>query len=239
MLAAVQYVKGCVSGMAWQISSYLKLSPLSNGDSLKMIQRREFLLGLFASAFASGAALGSNLFSEPKPKALKLISAAESQIGLTVSYDPNYTQIAYPGGDVPIERGVCTDVIIRAYRQAFGFDLQKLVHEDMKINFSVYPTKWGLKKPDSNIDHRRVPNLQTFFARQNAGLPISTRAIDYRAGDIITMLLPGNLTHIALITHYANSDGTKPLCIHNIGGGARLEDVLFTYPLTGHYRFQV
>jgi uncharacterized protein len=239
MLAAVQYVKGCVLGMALKIGSCLKLSPLSKGDNLNMIHRREFLTGLCASAFASRAAFGSNLFSEPKPKALKLISAAESQIGLTVSYDPNYTQIAYPGGDVPIERGVCTDVVIRAYRQALAIDLQKLVHEDMKSNFSAYPRKWGLKRTDSNIDHRRVPNLQTFFARQNAGLPISTYAIDYIAGDITTMLLPGNLTHIALITHYANSDGTKPLCIHNIGGGAKLEDVLFAYPLTGHYRFQV
>jgi uncharacterized protein len=204
-----------------------------------MIKRREFIISLSALAFASRSASAFSQFSEPGAKALKLISAAETQIGLTLNYDPNYTKIDYPGGDVPLERGVCTDVIIRAYRQALAIDLQKLVHEDMKNSLSAYPTKWGLRRTDSNIDHRRVPNLQTFFTRQNAELPISKSAIDYKPGDLITMLLPGSLTHIALITHYANSDGTKPLCIHNIGGGAKLEDVLFTYPLTGHYRFQV
>ncbi len=204
-----------------------------------MIKRRKFILGLTASAFGSPSAFAAGQFSEPQPKALKLISAAEGQIGITLAYDPNYTQINYPGGDVPLGRGVCTDVVIRAYRQALGIDLQKLVHEDMKSNFSAYPTKWNLKKPDSNIDHRRVPNLQVFFARQKAQLPISSNAIDFKPGNIITMLLPGNLTHIALITHYANLDGTKPLCIHNIGGGAKLEDVLLEYPLTGHYRFQI
>ena len=197
------------------------------------------MIGFSALGFTSCSAVAASQYSEPGPKALKLISAAEGQIGLTVSYDPNYTKIDYPGGDVPVERGVCTDVIIRAYRQAFGLDLQKLVHEDMIVNFSAYPAKWGLKKPDTNIDHRRVPNLQAFFARKNARLPISKDTVDYKAGDLITMLLPGSLTHIALITHYANSDGTKPMCIHNIGGGAKLEDVLFTFPLTGHYRFQV
>jgi uncharacterized protein len=204
-----------------------------------MIKRREFIIGLSALAFASRSASAFSQFSEPGAEALKLISAAETQIGLTLNYDPNYTKIDYPGGDVPLERGVCTDVIIRAYRQALAIDLQKLVHEDMKNSFSAYPTKWGLRRTDSNIDHRRVPNLQTFFTRQNAELPISKSAIDYKPGDLITMLLPGSLTHIALITHYANPDGTKPLCIHNIGGGAKLEDVLFAYPLTGHYRFQV
>jgi uncharacterized protein len=204
-----------------------------------MIKRREFIIGLSTAALAPRSAFALSQFSEPEAKALKLISAAENQIGLTVSYDPNYTQMHYPGGDVPIERGVCTDVIIRAYRQAFAIDLQKLVHEDMKVNFSAYPIKWGLKKPDSNIDHRRVPNLQAFFARQSAQLPISTDTTHYKPGNLVTMLLPGNLTHIALITHYANPDGTKPLCIHNIGGGAKLEDVLFAFPLTGHYRFQL
>jgi uncharacterized protein len=204
-----------------------------------MVKRREFIICLSALAFASRSASAFGQFSGPGAKALKLISAAETQIGLTLNYDPNYTKIDYPGGDVPLERGVCTDVVIRAYRQALAIDLQKLVHEDMKNSFSAYPTKWGLRRTDSNIDHRRVPNLQTFFTRQNAELPISKSAIDYKPGDLITMLLPGSLSHIALITHYANSDGTKPLCIHNIGGGAKLEDVLFSFPLTGHYRFQV
>jgi uncharacterized protein len=169
--------------------------------------------------------------------AKKLIAAAENQIGKTLSYDPNYSQIAYPDGDVPIERGVCTDVIIRAYRDGLGVDLQKLVHEDMATNFSKYPHKWGLKKPDSNIDHRRVPNLQTFFARKKSSMPLSLDGKDYQPGDVVTMNLPGNLTHIALVTHRPTPDAQRPLCVHNIGAGARLDDTLFAFELTGHFRF--
>jgi uncharacterized protein YijF (DUF1287 family) len=167
----------------------------------------------------------------------KLVDAAESQIGLTVVYDPSYLKIGYPGGDVPIERGVCTDVVIRAYRKGLGFDLQKAVHEDMAANFGSYPKQWGLTRTDRNIDHRRVPNLQTFFRRKNAALKITERGTDYRAGDLVTMLLPGNLPHIAIVSATANEEGTQSLLIHNIGGGARKEDVLFSYPVTGHYRF--
>lgn len=176
-------------------------------------------------------------FAEPEPWAAKLIAAAESQIGRTLWYDPAYTKLTYPGGDVPLEKGVCTDVVIRAYRAGLGMDLQKMVHEDMASAFSAYPKNWGLKRPDRNIDHRRVPNLRAFFKRRDVSLPVTDRGADYLPGDLVTMMLPGNLPHIALVTHRANADRTAPLCVHNIGAGARLEDALFAYELTGHYRF--
>jgi uncharacterized protein YijF (DUF1287 family) len=177
------------------------------------------------------------IFAEPESWTRKFIGAAESQIGVTVTYDPAYTKIGYPGGDVPIERGVCTDVIVRAYRDGPGADLQKLVHEDMTRNFGVYPKLWGLTRPDSNIDHRRVPNLATYFGRKGEKLKLSTDGRDYRPGDIVTQMLPGGLTHIILLTHRASRDGQRPLAVHNIGAGARLEDVLFAFEITGHYRF--
>lgn len=176
-------------------------------------------------------------FAQAEPWATKLIAAAESQIGKTLWYDPTYTKLTYPGGDVPLEKGVCTDVVIRAYRAGLDLDLQKLVHEDMASAFSFYPNNWGLKRPDRNIDHRRVPNLRAFFKRKGASLPVTNRGADYMPGDIVTMMLPGNLPHIALVTHRANADGTHPLCVHNIGAGARLENTLFAFKLTGHYRF--
>lgn len=166
-----------------------------------------------------------------------LVEAAESQIGQTLLYDPSYVRIAYPGGDVPPDRGVCTDVIIRAYRQGLGFDLQKAVHDDMAANFSAYPKHWGLKRTDTNIDHRRVPNLQVFFKRRKAELAVSAKPSDYLAGDLVTMMLPGNLPHIGIVSSTWNDDASRPLLVHNIGGGTQRQDVLFTYPVTGHYRF--
>lgn len=177
-------------------------------------------------------------FAVAEPWALKLIRAAEAQIGVTLSYDPSYTRIAYPGGDVPREKGVCTDVIVSAYRDGLGVDLQELVHRDMRQAFASYPRIWGLKRPDPNIDHRRVPNLRTFFARGGHGLQVSDDPRDYRPGDVVTQKLPGNLDHIVLVSDRANDDGTRPLAVHNIGAGARLEDVLFTYAITGHFRFK-
>jgi uncharacterized protein YijF (DUF1287 family) len=177
------------------------------------------------------------VFAMPEPWAQKLIAAAEQQIGVTQRYDPAYTQLKYPNGDVPRERGVCTDVVIRAYRDGLGIDLQKVVHEDMRKAFSAYPKKWGLKKPDPNIDHRRVPNLQAYFKRRGAALGVSENASDYLPGDVVTQMLPGNLPHIVIVSHRANADGTRPLVIHNIGAGARSEDSLFSYEITGHYRF--
>ena len=169
----------------------------------------------------------------------KLVAAARKQVGVTLTYDAAYSRLDYPGGDVPRERGVCTDVLVRAYRDGLGIDLQVLVHEDMRRAFSAYPTLWGLKKTDRNIDHRRVPNLQAFFKRAGAALAVSERGADYLPGDIVSQMLPGNLPHIAIVADERTSDGSRPLVVHNIGAGARLEDVLFSYKITGHYRYEV
>ena len=167
--------------------------------------------------------------------AAKLVHAALDRTMQTVRYDGAYLRIEYPGGDVPADTGVCTDEVIRAYR-ALGFDLQKLVHEDMKRNFAAYPKHWGLRKPDSNIDHRRVPNLQVFFKRQGAALPVTQNAVDYKPGDLITCTVAGRLPHIAMVVP-APDGGSTPWIVHNIGNGPQLENRLFEFPLTGHYRF--
>ena len=164
-----------------------------------------------------------------------IASEARSQIGKTTSYDPSYVGLSYPGGDVPLEKGVCTDVVVRALRGAVGLDLQKLVHEDMKIEFSAYPNIWGLKKPDPNIDHRRVPNLKTYFNRRGFSLPVTRRADDYLAGDLVTCTVGRNLAHIMVVSDKKTSDGV-PFVIHNIGSGTKEEDRLFEFPITGHYR---
>lgn len=164
-----------------------------------------------------------------------LVSAAREQIGVTVLYDPAYRTIAYPGGDVPSDRGVCTDVIIRALRVAFGFDLQTKVHTDMKANFSSYPKNWSLRKPDPNIDHRRVPNLQKFFERLGCSIAISDQLKDYQPGDIVTCLVSQKLPHIMIVSDKTSISG-RPLVIHNIGNGTQEDDCLFMYKITGHYR---
>lgn len=165
-----------------------------------------------------------------------LLSAALAQTEQRVVYDGSYRRIAYPGGDVPANIGVCTDVIVRAYR-AIGVDLQQRVHEDMRSAFHAYPKLWGLSKPDPNIDHRRVPNLQAYLRRQRAELPRSRDANAFRPGDLVTWMLPGNLPHIGIVTDRRSDDGARPLIVHNIGQGPKLEDMLFAYPITGHYRF--
>lgn len=167
-----------------------------------------------------------------------LIDAAMERTRNTVRYDGAYVSIAYPGGDVPADTGVCTDVVIRSYR-ALGIDLQQLVHEDMVANFDAYPSRriWGLSKPDSNIDHRRVPNLQTFFHRHGVAMPPTDQASDYKPGDIVSWMLPGNLPHIGVVTDVRSTDSERPLIVHNIGEGPQLEDMLFGYPITGHYRY--
>jgi uncharacterized protein len=170
--------------------------------------------------------------------AAELVKAAERQIGVTLRYDPAYTKIGYPGGDVPRERGVCTDVIVRAYRDGLGIDLQELLHKDMRKAFKVYPRNWGLKRPDPNIDHRRVPNLRTFFARGGFALEATSDPSGYLPGDVVSQMLPGNLAHIVLVTGRANADRSRPMIVHNIGAGARLEDRLFEFEITGHYRFK-
>jgi len=201
-----------------------------------MLLRRSLL----ASGLSSGLMLALPSFARAEQSAeQKLVTAVRGQVGVTLIYDPAYSRLGYPGGDVPRERGVCTDVIVRAYRDALDLDLQVLVHEDMRRAFSAYPPLWGLKKTDRNIDHRRVPNLQAFFKRAGAALPVSENAADYRPGDIVSQMLPGNLPHIGIVVDERTADGVRPLVVHNIGAGARLEDVLFAYPVTGHYRYRV
>ena len=153
-----------------------------------------------------------------------------------VEYDLTYYRIPYPMGDVPPDKGVCTDVVIRAYRK-MGIDLQQEVHEDMRQNFQLYPKYWGLKTTDRNIDHRRVPNLMNFFSRKGIVLPISKNAADYRAGDIVCWQLPRGMKHIGLIVHQKSKDQQRPLVIHNIGNGQVMEDMLFSFPVIGHYRY--
>lgn len=165
------------------------------------------------------------------------ITAARSQIGKTLRYDPSYRTIAYPNGDVPIGSGVCTDVVIRALRDAYNYDLQKHVHEDMKRNFSKYPQIWGLRVPDKNIDHRRVPNLRAFFERNGWSLPLSNQPSDFIPGDLVTCTIPPNLPHIMIVSDRLSEDDI-PLVIHNIGNGAQEENLLFEFELTGHYRIE-
>lgn len=168
---------------------------------------------------------------------LKLSDAALSLTRERVEYDGKYYSIPYPNGDVPKSKGVCTDVVIRAYRK-LGIDLQKEVHEDMKANFSKYPKTWGLRSTDTNIDHRRVPNLQVFFSRKGEIKPVTKNAQDYKPGDIVTWMLPANLPHIGLVVNKKSADGKRYLIVHNIGYGQVMEDCLFSYKITGHYRYK-
>ncbi|MBZ0274096.1 DUF1287 domain-containing protein [bacterium] len=166
--------------------------------------------------------------------ARRIVDAANERTTHTVRYDGAYVRIPYPGGDVPADQGVCTDVLVRAFRSV-GFDLQKLVHEDMRRAFSKYPRTWGAAAPDPNIDHRRVPNLMTFFARNGAVLPKSTDAADYTPADIVAWRLPNGLTHIGILVE-RGAHG-RPLAVHNIGAGPQKEDVLFEWEIIGHYRW--
>jgi uncharacterized protein YijF (DUF1287 family) len=166
----------------------------------------------------------------------KLVKAARERTSHRVTYDGSYLRIDYPGGDVPDNIGVCTDVVIRSYRKV-GIDLQRMVHEDMRANFGLYPDKWGMKKPDTNIDHRRVPNLRTFFTRHGSKLSITNNPDDYLPGDLVTWMVTGNLPHIGIVTDTRTIFGRHPLIVHNIGRGPVLEDILFEYPITGHYRY--
>ena len=165
-----------------------------------------------------------------------LVAAAMERLSHEVTYDGAYQRLDYPGGDVPDNIGVCTDLIVRAYR-GVGIDLQQLVHEDMLSNFDAYPQLWGLSRPDSNIDHRRVPNLQAFFERHGEALEPSSDADNYQPGDVVTWMLPGNLPHIGIVNDEMSSDGLRPLVIHNIGDGPKMDDRLFEFPITGHYRY--
>lgn len=167
--------------------------------------------------------------------ATRLVRAARQQVGITVRYDSAYRRIPYPNGDIPADQGVCSDVLIRAYRR-LGVDLQVLVHEDMVRSWPAYPKLWGLSRPDANIDHRRVPNLAAFFKRHGQSLPVVHDPLGYRPGDIVTWRLPSGVPHIGLVSDRRSSSG-RPLVIHNIGRGTLEEDILFLFTITGHHRY--
>jgi len=190
-------------------------------------------LALLVIFFAGASGAQSPGFGE------RLSAAAIERTNIRVIYDPAYVRLDYPGGDVAKDRGVCADVLIRALR-ALDIDLQQLVHEDMKANFSSYPRNWGLARPDSNIDHRRVPNLETYFRRAGAELTLSEQSGDYLPGDIVAWNLRGDagyLPHIGIVTDRMGASGW-PMIVHNIGAGPQLEDVLFSWPMTGRYRYR-
>ncbi|MGH8050107.1 MAG: DUF1287 domain-containing protein [Methylococcales bacterium] len=180
--------------------------------------------------------LVSGLVTAQTSEASKVVAAARSQIGVTTTYDPAYSRLSYPMGDVPLERGVCSDVVIRAYRKA-GIDFQQLVHKDMQANFSLYPKIWKLKKTDSNIDHRRVPNLEVFFKRKDKALNLPQVSDSYKPGDIVSWRLDNGLAHIGIVSDKKSLFDSRPLVIHNIGQGTQEEDVLFSWRIVGHYRW--
>ncbi|SBV31274.1 conserved exported protein of unknown function [uncultured Sphingopyxis sp.] len=170
--------------------------------------------------------------------AQRVVRAARRQVGVTLTYDPAYSVLRFPNGDVDRAKGVCTDVVIRAFRDALGADLQALVNADMRANFGAYPKNWGLGRPDRNIDHRRVPNLATYWRRQGASLPVTDDPADWRPGDIFTQMVGGRMPHTGIVSDRKDTTGV-PLVLHNIGGGTREEDALFDHPLTGHFRWKV
>jgi len=198
----------------------------------RMISRRVVVFGL--AALPPVLALPVRLAAEPAEAAVKLVEAARAQIGVTIFYDGAYRRIGYPGGDVEPERGVCTDVIVRAYRAALGADLQRLVHEDMAANFAAYPANWGLTRPDRNIDHRRVPNLATFLRRQGVELAADEALAP---GDLVTQTIGGRLPHISVVSDRRVRGAARPFVIHNIGGGAEYADILTRFPVNGRFRY--
>ena len=197
-----------------------------------MLTRRRTLAGLLALPLAP-VSFGEKGLSWQ----VRLVRAARKQIGITRAYDPAYVRLDYPNGDVDRARGVCTDVIIRAYRDAFDFDLQSAVHKDMRSHFGNYPANWGLSRPDKNIDHRRVPNLETYFNRQSAELRTRMDYRNWQAGDLVSMRIDGRLPHIAILSDRRTHTG-RPLVIHNIGRGAAEEDILGTFSSERRFRFK-
>lgn len=198
------------------------------------VTRRAMLAGIACSAAGFAVPAGA----APGPgSARALIAAARRQVGVTLHYDPAYTRLAFPNGDVPRVKGVCTDVVVRAYRDALALDLQALVNADMRAHFSAYPRNWGLRAPDRNIDHRRVPNLASYLRRRGAALPVPDQIAGWQPGDIFTSLIDGRLPHIGIVSDRRGLRGW--LVIHNIGAGAREEDALTTHPLTGRFRWNL
>lgn len=192
---------------------------------------------LLLFATSSAAQTQTTVLTARQELLKKLVAAAEERTHHTVRYEPAYVRIPYPGGDVPGDTGVCTDEVIRSYR-AVGIDLQKEVHEDMEKNFSAYPQqrRWLATRPDTNIDHRRVPNLMVFFSRKGESLGVTKNPADYLPGDIVTWDLGGNVPHIGIVVD-EKSEGPRHMIVHNIGQGPRREDVLFAWKITGHYRY--
>jgi uncharacterized protein YijF (DUF1287 family) len=214
------------------------------------IMRRSILILLLSATLAGcntsepdtpSATPSAESQQRPKAEAVvaspPIVAAARSQVGKTTVYDPAYVSLDYPGGDVPIDRGVCTDVLIRALRDSLDMDLQRLLHQDMKRAFSTYPKIWGLKKPDRNIDHRRVPNLRAYFERKGYSVDVSQKCKDYLPGDIVTCTVGGTRPHIMVVSDRKTTSG-EPLVIHNIGRGTKEERHLFSFPITGHYRIK-
>lgn len=197
-------------------------------------QRRALIGAMLALAVGRGARVQAQT-PRLAERVRKLLSAAQAQVGVTTGYDGSYRRISYPGGDVPAQTGVCTDVLIRAYRRAFDIDLQRLVHEDMRRAWPQYPKLWKLSRPDPNIDHRRVPNLETFLRRHGISMAPTLDSNRYLAGDIVTWRLPGGYPHIGIVSD-RRPEG-RPLVIHNIGAGVKIEDMLFAYPIAGHFRY--
>ncbi|WP_340692506.1 DUF1287 domain-containing protein [Hyphomonas sp.] len=197
-----------------------------------MITRRAAFSGLVALPLVPSV-LGERLI----PWESRLIVAARSQIGITRSYNPAYVSLTYPNGDVPRDRGVCTDVVVRAYRDAFDFDLQSAVHDDMASAFNAYPKIWGLTRPDRNIDHRRVPNLETYFRRYGTELAVPASLAEWQAGDLYTMRLDGRLPHIGIVSNKVTPMG-HPYVIHNIGAGTAEDDILGQFDDERRFRFE-
>ncbi|MGI9525022.1 MAG: DUF1287 domain-containing protein [Hyphomicrobiaceae bacterium] len=228
-----------------------------NNPSLVMLIRRcaRLTVYLSVSACTSQSLATTTVDAAASAFARDLVTAALQRTRQHVRYDPTYQVIPYPGGDVPLDRGVCTDVVIRSYR-AVGIDLQKDVHEDMRIAFRSYPRRWRLRRTDTNIDHRRVPNLRRFFIRKGRSYPLSLSGNDYQPGDLVTWDLgkPGaglhpvaarrldrvtasRTPHIGIVSDRRSQDGRRPLIVHNIGGGTQLSDILFSFQITGRYRY--
>ncbi|WP_296247149.1 DUF1287 domain-containing protein [uncultured Stenotrophomonas sp.] len=207
--------------------------------SALMLMAIALLAGCRPQPNGSETSLPSQAANEAPPQVISpaLVAAARAQIGVTTRYDPAYFSLTYPNGDPPLDRGVCTDVVIRALRMQ-GVDLQQRIHEDMRGDFAAYPQLWGLSRTDRNIDHRRVPNQMRWFQRQGWELPISTVADDYAAGDIVAWKLNGNgLLHVGIVSDQRLYDGT-PLVLHNIAQGTQEQDLLFRHTIIGHYRMQ-
>jgi len=203
--------------------------------SILILVSAAMVLGCWGGTAGAGDIPRSARAGEPPGFVDRLTAAALERTSHVVRYDGAYRTIPYPGGDVPDGIGVCTDVVIRSYR-ALGIDLQKEVHEDMAAAFSIYPDRWGLSAPDPNIDHRRVPNLEVFFSRQGKRLPITDDPDDYQPGDLVSWMV-GPLPHIGIVVPVRSTDGRRFLLVHNIGRGPELEDMLFDYPIVGHFRY--